>query len=117
MLFFTIITSALEAYKVSHHDGNKSHIPIETYGNLWGYLADTRRKNEMVFRVVQADVDTSATRQADSVRPKQEAFSTKVEFIDTFMPELEYLGDFHSHPYDFGNDGVNNVLELGCILN
>lgn len=109
--FFTIVSAALEAYKVSHPENNGNHVPIETYGNLWGYQVVTKR-DEFVLRVVLADVDTSATRTPDSVRPVQEAFTTKVEFVDRFLPELEYLGDFHSHPYDFENDGVNNVLEL-----
>lgn len=111
-VFFTIVTSALEAYKVSHpeYDG-KDHVPIETYGNLWGYQAKTKR-NETVFRIVLADVDTSAVRSPNSVRPQQLSFSLKQEFVDYFYPELEYLGDFHSHPYDFENDRVDNVLQL-----
>jgi len=112
--FFTIITSALEAYRVSHpedDDDGENHIPIETYGNIWGYQAKTKR-NEIVFRAVLADIDTSAVRTPNSVRPQQKAFDIKEEFVDKFMPEIEYLGDFHSHPYDFENDKVNNVLEL-----
>lgn len=111
--FFSLITSALEAYKVSHIDDDQStnHIPIETYGNLWGYQAKTKR-NENVFRIVFADVDTSATRTPNSVRPQQKSFTIKEEFVDCFYPELEYLGDFHSHPYDFENDSVSNAKQL-----
>jgi len=32
--------------------------------------------------------------------------------IDRFRPELEYLGDFHSHPYDLVNDQVKSALEV-----
>lgn len=110
--FFTITTSALEAYKVSHPEyKGKEHVPIETYGNLWGYQSQTKR-DEQVLRVILADVDTSATRTPNSVRPQQESFSLKEEFVDSYYPELEYLGDFHSHPYDFENDKVDNVLQL-----
>ncbi|WP_200376081.1 hypothetical protein [Thiocystis violacea] len=110
--FFTIITSALEAYKVSHSEHKmEKHIPIETYGNLRGYQSKTKR-NESVYRILLADVDTSATRKPKTVRPQQESFSIKEEFVDYFYPELEYIGDFHSHPYDFENDKVDNVLQL-----
>lgn len=108
---FTIITSALEAYKISHTEEDKEHSPIETYGNLWGYQARTKR-DEIILRIILADVDTSATRTFNSAAPKQEAFDLKAEFVDRLMPELEYLGDFHSHPYHPENDNINSVLEV-----
>ena len=71
--FFTIVTAALEAYKVDHakHDSGDSEKYLETFGNLWGYRSeDTAGKK--VFRVVMADVSTAAERSQDfpeSVKP------------------------------------------------
>ena len=98
--FFTIVTSALEAYSVCHQDDKmETHVPVETYGNLWGYQATTTR-NESVLHVVLADSDVSARRDSGSASPADDAFGLKVDFADCFFPTLEYLGDFHSHPYD-----------------
>jgi len=110
--FFTIVTSALEAYSILHGKaGGKTHVPEETYGNLWGHEATTKR-GETVFHVALADVDTSADRQPGQVQPKEETFKLKQEFVDRFRPELEYLGDFHSHPYDRKHDQVNSALDV-----
>jgi len=46
------------------------------------------------------------------VQPSAEAFQLKRGLIDRFRPELEYLGDFHSHPYDLVNDQVKSALEV-----
>lgn len=110
--FFTIVTSALEAYRVSHpNNENEEHIPKETYGNLWGYQAKSKRK-ETVFHISFADVDIAADRQPGSVKPHPESFQIKEHFVDTFKPEVEYMGDFHSHPYDLKNDKVRSVLSV-----
>ena len=47
-----------------------------------------------------ADVDTSATRTPSHVVSLDQALQLKKDFADTYFPELEYLGDFHSHPYE-----------------
>ncbi len=108
--FFSIVTSALESYKIFHpEDSGGPHIPLETYGNLWGYKATTKR-GESLLHVVVADVDVSAKRLPDSTSPAQDAFDLKHDFVDTFFPELEYLGDYHSHPYD--QSEVSNELSL-----
>jgi hypothetical protein len=109
--FFNVVTSSLEAYSVCHSDDQDDHSPIETYGNLWGYEARTKRK-EKLFQIVHSDVDTSATRTQASVSSKREAFELKEIFVEYYYPELEYLGDFHSHPYDVENDEVSSVLQL-----
>jgi len=108
--FFSIVTSALEAYSVCHQDNPEGkHVPVETYGNLWGYQVITKRR-ESVLHVVLADSDISAKRESGSVSPAEEAFNLKRDFADSFFPELEYLGDFHSHPWD--KSEVKNELSL-----
>lgn len=110
--FFTVVSSALEAFQINH-DGrsNKKHVPLETYGNLWGQ-ASVNRRGESILHVSLADVDTSAKRTPGSVQAEQKSFELKQQFVDRFHPEIEYLGDFHSHPYDPVNDDVNNALQL-----
>lgn len=108
--FFSIVTSALEAYSVCHQDDEiDKHAPVETYGNLWGYKATTKRK-ESVLHVVLADSDVSAKRDGCSVSPAEASFALKSDFADSFFPELEYLGDFHSHPYSLFE--VKTELEI-----
>lgn len=109
-VFFTIVTSALEAYKICHQDDSKeNHVPLETYGNLWGYQATTKRA-ESLLHVVLADSDISAKREEGAVSPANDVFDLKSDFADIFFPELEYLGDFHSHPYDHSE--IRTELEL-----
>jgi hypothetical protein len=110
--FFTVVSSALEAFQINH-DGkaDKKHIPLETYGNLWGH-ASVNRRGVSIFHVALADVDTSAKRTPESVRAERKSFELKQQFVDHFHPEIEYLGDFHSHPYDPVNDDVDNALQL-----
>lgn len=108
--FFTIVTSTLEAYSICHQDDSEDeHEPLETYGNLWGYQTTTKRK-ESVLHVVLADSDISAKCKNDESSPADGAFDLKSNFADNFFPELEYLGDFHSHPYDVYE--VKTELEL-----
>lgn len=108
--FFTIVTSALEAYKICQPGTPEDeHVPLETYGNLWGYQVQTKRR-ESLLHVVHADSDVSAARESDCVTPAAEAFNLKCDFADQFFPELEYLGDFHSHPWHTGE--IKTELEL-----
>lgn len=112
-VFFSMVTASLEAYKVKHIAVTSlKHEPVETYGNIWGYV--TKKTSGLsVISAVFADVDTSADRYNGSAIPKKEAFELKRDLVDKFLPELEYIGDFHSHPYSFNSsDRIENVLQL-----
>lgn len=109
--FFTIITAALEAYRIDHSpelDG--SGVELETFGYLWGHESHTNR-DELVFRIAQASVSTSAQRTNDSVTVHGDFYELKESFVEEFFPELGFLGDFHSHPYS-ERDKVRTELEL-----
>lgn len=109
--FFTIVTAALEAYKVDHsklEDG--SEIRLETFGNLWGHESCTK-SGSVIYHISSADVSTSASREQHSVSPKDEAYDLKSQFVEYFFPELQYLGDYHSHPYSLENN-VKTELDL-----
>lgn len=110
--FFSIVVAALEAYEIARANSLAiPHIPVESYGNLWGYEARSKR-GERVLHVSMADIETSADCKPGSAQPKDESFILKRNLIDRFRPELEYLGDFHSHPYDLVNDNVKSALEV-----
>jgi hypothetical protein len=108
--FFSIIMSALEAYQVGQSsDARKDNSMVEVYGNLWGYKSQTQR-NESILRVVMADADLSAKAEPSQTTPHPDAYILKTDFADCYFPEIEYLGDFHSHPYT--EDEVKSELEL-----
>lgn len=110
--FFSVVAGALEAYEIERTTNlAKPHVPVESYGNLWGYEARSRR-GERVLHVCMADIEISADCGPGMVQPSAEAFQLKRGLIDRFRPELEYLGDFHSHPYDLVNDQVKSALEV-----
>lgn len=110
--FFSITAAALEAYEIARLNSLViPHVPIESYGNLWGYEAQSKR-GERVLHVSMADIETSADCKPGSVEPNNESFILKRDLIDRFRPELEYLGDFHSHPYDLVNDNVKSALQV-----
>ena len=97
--FFSIITAALEAYEVDHvlPDGEMGG-RVETIGNLWGY-AQELTGGDQIYRIVWADTSTSAIRKKGSVVHDDGVQELKQIFVDTFFPEISYLGDYHSHPY------------------
>ena len=100
--FRQMLSSALEAYACpdgKRHKG-EGHIPLETYGSIWGY--STIKVDGTYFHVVVADPDTSADRRPGSVQAKVASSRIKAGFYARYNPELAYLGDFHSHPYSPG---------------
>ena len=110
--FFSIVTSALEAYKLEHVlNGGNSAVRVETFGHLWGY-SQSLIGRDMIYRVVLADTSTAVERDQGSVTYTDEAQELKQSFIDTFFPEVCYLGDYHSHPYSFEDDEIKTELEL-----
>lgn len=110
--FFSIVTSALEAYKLEHVlNGGDSAARVETFGHLWGYYQPLIGR-DMIYRVVLADTSTAVERDQSSVAFTDEAQELKQGFIDTFFPEVCYLGDYHSHPYSYEDDEIKTELEL-----
>ncbi|MGM0855864.1 MAG: hypothetical protein ACQEW0_02140 [Pseudomonadota bacterium] len=111
--FFTIVTAALEAYKVDHakHGADEPEQYLETFGNLWGYRSEPDSGKE-VFRVMMADVSTAAERAQGFVIDKEESYQAKMDFVATYYPELNFLGDYHSHPYTMHGDGIKTELDL-----
>ena len=66
----------------------------------------------MMYRVVWGDTSTAVERDQGSIVYTDEAQDLKQGFVDTFFPEVCYLGDYHSHPYSHENDEIKTELEL-----
>lgn len=91
-----MILNGLEAYSVLHDSRARF---VETYGCLFGYQAPMRDKRTL-YQVEMANIDTSAKRKPDGVKYFPDAMILKAETIRSYWPHLEYLGDFHTHPYE-----------------
>lgn len=108
-----MVASALEAYSSPHGrslDAEK-HVPLETIGAVWGY--ETQRNGQTCVHVVSADVETSAYRRPGSVRRKVESFEIRQGFYQFMNPEIQCLGDFHSHPWRRDEVGPNGKVLQG----
>ena len=108
----SLVLNGIEAYAV--FDKNKkigSKSGLETYGSLIGY--ETKMKDgRALFQIELANVDTSAKRNKGSVSYNEDATTLKADTLRSFWPHLEYLGDFHTHPYAHYTD----VSTEGCYL-
>lgn len=95
----SLILNALEAYCIRHEDAaSRERTKLETFGSLFGYetrLAD----GKIIYQIEVANTDTSAKRRSGSVAYKTDAIALKIDTITSFWPNLDYLGEFHSHPY------------------
>lgn len=96
----SLILNALEAYCIRHRGvSTRDNVKLETFGNLFGYetlLAD----GQIIFQIELVNTDTSAKRQTGSVSYNTDAIALKIATVTSFWPHLDYLGEFHSHPYD-----------------
>lgn len=101
-----LLTSAIEAYQ--HGDvtsiGTRLRNKLETYGLLWGYTLPARAGVPARIVAVTSTVEVSADRQRDSVDPIRASLKQKREFFETYWPNLELVGTFHSHPYENMDD-------------
>jgi len=91
-----MILNGLEAYAVMHDRRARF---VETYGCLFGYQS-TMHDRRTLYQVEMANIDTSAKRRPDGVKYFPEAMILKAETMHAYWPHLQYLGDFHTHPYD-----------------
>lgn len=95
--FIDMCLSGLEAYAV-RHDDYQANPCLETFCQLWGKsVQDDDLKTRFVIE--KAHVDTSADRYEGMCVPKNDAFAIKKDFMTSFFPNFEFLGDFHTHPY------------------
>lgn len=112
----SLILNALEAYCIYHKNINShDNIKLETFGNLFGYetrLAD----GQTIYQIEVVNTDTSAKQSNGSVFYNTEAIALKIDTITSFWPHLDYLGEFHSHPYDNYKDAIKTEEGKGFYL-
>jgi hypothetical protein len=95
-----IFTSAIEAYEFLHNNlKGKGANRLETFGLLWGYSVQAKGNQPDKIIVTMATIETSATRHSDWVKPDFESLLMKKEFLESYWPDVELVGTFHSHPY------------------
>jgi len=100
--------SGMEAFSASHLRRGP-RIRLETYGSLWGHEVRLPR-GRTLYSVEMAAVDTSAKMENDEVRPAPAALDLKRDVMTSFWPQLEFLGDFHTHPERKAADVVREGL-------
>jgi len=117
----TMVLAALEAYAVRKLGKIVHQKQLEVYGSLYGQeipLKDGRT----LYRVELASHDTTSRQTHDAVHFNDDASVLKRDTLASFWPHLDYLGDFHSHPYEsleetkscrgyFCSDGDREELE------
>ena len=106
----SLILSSLEAYSVKKKDIKEKGRPksrIEVYGSLFGHEIVMKNK-EILYQVEMAHTDTTAEQRRSSVAENKEAISLKADVITSFWPHLIYLGDFHSHPFRYTKEVLDN---------
>lgn len=94
--------AALEGYLVPHNVGRARRSGVEISGHLWGKrgrLSDVGGGARIVDFVDMAAIETSAERTTNSVESHDAALTLKCDVMTTFWPHLEFMGDFHTHPF------------------
>lgn len=88
--------SALEAYSVKHIKYQKK--PWETFGLVWGHEA-IMRDGRALYTIQKISIDTTAERAPGQCTADDKSLDLKFDFINSYYPDIEFLGDFHTHPY------------------
>ena len=107
-----MMASALESYLVPGaglKGGNSAPVtPVETTGPLLGQTNVSRSGDLVRFDLTHAGTYTVADRQRNSVTWNTQSNHLHREVYSQLMPPIEYLGDFHSHPYSrFGDELID----------
>lgn len=104
-LMESMTLAAIEAYcfsrpgrKSKNGAVKKKYTHEETLGYLWGQ----RRveKGRTFIHLERMSVSISASRAPDSVVPNEKAARLMNDVVKRWSPQLSFLGDFHSHPYN-----------------
>lgn len=97
-----LFTSALEAYDIEHQGSEKetAYKNLETFGLLWGYSVPEKGDTPAKVIATMCTVETSATRHNEWVMPNFDSLEAKKKFFQTYWPNIELVGTFHSHPYE-----------------
>jgi hypothetical protein len=93
-----MILNGLEAYSIQEGKNN-CRKPLETVGLLWGHEIILSNK-QILYSIELLSIETSAIRKESSVDPKRDSLKLKRDIVSSFWPQFDFLGDFHTHPYE-----------------
>lgn len=97
--FIDMCLSAFEAYVISKRGSRgKDSGPVEVYGQIWGHEGIVADGSSM-YSVQKISIDTSAKMENDYCSFLTDALELKVNVMESLVADMEYLGDFHSHPH------------------
>ncbi len=94
----TMVLASLEAYAVRKLGSVIHQQQLEVYGSLYGQQIEMD-DGRTLYRVELASHDTTSRQRSDSVHFNEDAIVLKNDALASFWPHLDYLGDFHSHPF------------------
>jgi len=105
-----IFTSAIEAYEFLHKNPRGTGADkLETFGLLWGYSIQAKGNQPAKIIVTMSTIETSATRHNEWVAPDFASLLMKKEFLESYWPNIEMVGSFHSHPYNTLQEVNQNI--------
>ncbi len=93
------VLNGLEAYSILNTNHRAHNYGLETYGLLWGHellMSD----NRTMMSIEMVSIDTTAKTTKDYCIPNEESLKLKRDLLTSFWPKYDFLGDFHTHPYE-----------------
>ena len=93
----SMLMAATEAYFLG--DGRRIGTYVEIDGYLWGFYADLD-DDYTVIQVERFAPSLSSKRTPESVEPNEDAALLLHNVMAQLCPQLAFLGEVHTHPYD-----------------
>lgn len=98
-----MMASAMEAYLVPHPSQDcASHTPVETYGSIFGSIRQYSTDTSINIDLLYASTHVMTNRQPDSCEYRMQSNFLHQAVHTRVVPSLQFLGDYHSHPYTCG---------------
>jgi hypothetical protein len=101
-----MVLNGLEAYSIGEIKSNRQHRKLETIGLLWGH--EHSLEEQILYCIEMVSIETSAERKQSSVSSEDDSLNLKHDIITSFWPHLDFIGDFHTHPYKDCKDVIND---------
>ena len=93
----SMLMAATEAYFLG--DGRRLGTYVEIDGYLWGFYADLSDDHTLI-QVERFAPSFSSKRTPKSVEPNEDAALLLHNVMAQLCPQLSFLGEVHTHPYD-----------------
>ena len=92
-----MLLAATEAYFLG--DGRRLGTYVEIDGYLWGFYAEASDEHSLI-QVERFAPSFSSKRTPESVEPNEDAARLMHDMMVQLCPQLTFLGEVHTHPYD-----------------